>query len=82
MIDLVPADGCVVSPRDFAVRFSTNLSGAERIFLEQSASLLGTGEEIPAPLRTPWIAAGDSAGGGAERIAARPSGARDRKSVV
>lgn len=76
MIDLVPADGCVVSPRDFAVRFSTNLSGAERIFLEQSASLLGTGEEIPAPLRTPWIAAGDSAGGGAERIAARPSGAR------
>jgi hypothetical protein len=76
MIHLVPAQGCVVSPRDFAVHFSTNLSGAERIVLERNASLLGPDAEIPSRLRTPWIAAGATSGGHEERIAVRPSGAR------
>ena len=76
MIDLVPADGYVVSPLDFAARFSTNLSGVERIFLEQNASLFGTEAEIPPTLRTPWIAASGSAGENADRIVARPSGVR------
>ena len=75
-IHLVPADGQVVSPLDFAARFSANLSGVELTFLEQTASLFGTEAEIPCALRAPWIAAGDSTGEDADRIAARPSGAR------
>jgi hypothetical protein len=76
MIHLVPADGYVVSPRDFATRFSTDLSGTERMFLEQNASLFGAEAEIPSRLRTPWIAASGTAIENADRIVSRPSGAR------
>lgn len=75
-IHLVPADGQVVSPLDFAARFSTNLSGVERMFLEQTASLFGTEAEIPSALRTPRIAASGSAGNDTDRIVALSSGAR------
>jgi len=75
-IHLVPADGQVISPLDFAARFSANLSDLERTLLEQTASLFGTEAEVPVPLRTPWIVASGSAGENADRIVARSSGAR------
>ena len=76
MIHLVPADGYVVSPGDFAARFSTNLTGVEQTFLRENASTFAGEAEVPSALRTPWIAASGSARESSDRIAARPSGAR------
>ena len=75
-IRLIPAEGEVLAPRDFADRFDYLLAEAEQAFVKSTRGSLGGKAEIPEWLRSPLIAAEPERDNQAIGILTWASGAR------